>query len=67
MSAHDKLYAAHRAAIAARARATLAASQQLDMGDERAVARMLGRLEVAVEELLNAFDGQEPQDGGEAR
>ncbi|URN12490.1 hypothetical protein LUW77_14920 [Streptomyces radiopugnans] len=66
MSAHDRLYAAHRAAVSARARETLAASQQLDMGDERAVARMLGRLEIAVEQLLDVLDGQDV-DGGEGR
>ncbi|SFK74084.1 hypothetical protein [Streptomyces pini] len=48
-----------QAATIARARATLAASQQLDMGDERAVARMLGRLEVAIASLLDVLDGED--------
>ncbi|MFH0243573.1 hypothetical protein ACGRHY_14360 [Streptomyces sp. HK10] len=67
MSAHDKLYADRRAKAAARARAAVEDARALDLSDERAVYQMLGRLPVVIEDLLDVFDGQDPQDGGEGR
>lgn len=48
----------------AQAREALAASEQLDMGDDRAMARMLGRLEVVLRSLLEMVD---EATGGESR
>lgn len=46
------------------ARRELAKAEQLDMGDDRAMARTIGRLEVALQQLLEVFDEAE---GGEQR
>jgi len=39
-----------------KAREYLVASEQLNLSDDRAMARMLGRLEVAVRQLLEMLD-----------
>jgi hypothetical protein len=38
------------------ARRELAAVEQLDMADDRAMARMIGRLEVVLQQLLEMLD-----------
>jgi hypothetical protein len=43
----------------AKAREDLAAAKAADLSDGRAVARMLGRLQVALEQLLDVFDEHE--------
>ena len=55
LSAHD------RYRIEA-ARAELAAVDGLDLSDDRAMARTIGRLEVVLRQLLDVFD-----EGGELR
>jgi hypothetical protein len=40
----------------AQAREALAKAEQLDMSDDRALCRMLGRLEVALSQLLDVID-----------
>lgn len=40
-----------------KAREELAAVKQLDLADDRAMARTIGRLEVALKQLLEVFDG----------
>jgi hypothetical protein len=44
-----------------KAREELAAAEQLDLSDDRAMARTIGRLEVALKQLLEILDegGQE--------
>ena len=43
------------------AREALAAAKQLDMGDDRAMARMIGRLETVLKQLLDMLgeDGEQ--------
>ncbi|MEV7034586.1 hypothetical protein AB0N99_30695 [Streptomyces sp. NPDC093272] len=48
----------------AAARRELAKAEQLDMSDDRAMARTIGRLEVALQQLLEVFG---EVDGGEQR
>lgn len=40
-----------------RAREELARAAELDLSDDRAMARTIGRLEVALKQLLEVFDG----------
>lgn len=49
----------HRRHVVEQARKTLADLEQLDLRDDRAMARMLGRLEVAVKQLLDLIDDAE--------
>lgn len=48
-----------------KAREELAAAGRLDLSDDRAMARTIGRLEVALRQLLEMLD--EGDDGGRSR
>ncbi|MEV7994935.1 hypothetical protein AB0O67_24385 [Streptomyces sp. NPDC086077] len=41
------------------AREALAKSEQLDLSDDREMARMIGRFEAVVEDLLNILEGEQ--------
>jgi predicted phosphohydrolase len=41
------------------ARKALADAEQLDMSDDRAMARAIGRLQAAVEDLLEILEGEQ--------
>lgn len=41
------------------AREELARAERLDLSDDRAMARTIGRLEVALQHLLEVFDGED--------
>ena len=45
----------------AQAREALAKAEQLDMSDDRAMARTIGRLEVALSQLLDVIDEEGEQ------